>query len=93
MLCLAAVIALFCGSAMAATATTTEYSLGTIFAKLSLADSYIVLREENLESHEEIQHALNTTAEGMKQDWQERGPDDAEEKRPGCLSGDPGEAG
>ena len=58
---------------MAATATTTEYSLGTIFAKLSLADSYIVLREENLESHEEIQHALNTTAEGMKQDWQERG--------------------
>ena len=73
MLCLAAVIALFCGSAMAATATTTEYSLGAIFAKLSLADSYIVLREENLESHEEIQHALNTTAEGMKQDWQERG--------------------
>ena len=60
------------GAALAAVSTT-EYSLGSVYAKLSLADSYIVLREENLGSHPEIFSARNTTAEAARQDWQDRG--------------------
>ena len=52
---------------------TTEYSLGTVYAKLSLSDSYIILKEENIDSRPEILTARNTTAEAMKQDWHERG--------------------
>ena len=72
-LLMTAALAAFCLPALAAEDSTTEYSLGSIYAKLSLSDSYIVLREENLDSHPEVPQALNTTAEAMKQDWQERG--------------------
>lgn len=65
-------LAVFCAPAHAAV-TTTEYSLGSVYAKLSLSDSYIVLQEENLGSHSEVLKARNTTAEAMQKDWQERG--------------------
>ena len=57
-------LAVFCAPAHAAV-TTTEYSLGSVYAKLSLSDSYIVLQEENLGSHSEVLKARNTTAEAM----------------------------
>ena len=67
-------MALGMGSAVAATEeSTSEYSLGPVYAKLALLDSYIVLREENLDAHPEILNTLNTTAEAMKQDWKDRG--------------------
>ena len=64
-------IALCCVPALAAVSTT-EYSLGPVFAKVSLSDSYIVLQESNLAQHPEILSARNTTAEDMQKDWQER---------------------
>ena len=71
-LCLTLMLCL--GSAMAATVeSTTEYSLGSVYAKLALLDSYIVLREDNLDAHPEILNTLNTTAEALKQDWTDRG--------------------
>ena len=44
---------LCCATALAATSTT-DYTLETLNATVSLADSYIVLREENLDAHPEI---------------------------------------
>lgn len=72
LLFLALCMTALCIPALAAV-TTTEYSLGSVYAKLSLSDSYIVLREDNLSSHPEVLKARNTTADAMLQDWRERG--------------------
>ena len=69
---LSLLLALWCTSATAAVSTT-EYSLGPVYAKLALSDSYIVIREDNLSQHPEILSARNTTAEDMRADWQARG--------------------
>ena len=62
-----------CGASALGETGTTEYALDSVFAKLSLADSYIVLREDGIDSHPEITTAKSTTAEAMKQDWKDRG--------------------
>lgn len=64
--------AICCGTALAATPTT-EYSLGTLNAKISLADSYIVLTQDNLSRHPEFLASRNTTEEAVLADWAERG--------------------
>ena len=50
MLCL--LLTVFLGSALAAVGTT-EYSLGAVYATVTLSDSYIVLRADNLAQHPE----------------------------------------
>ena len=69
---LCVVLTLCCGAALAATGTT-EYSLGSIYAKLTLSDSYIVLQRDNLAQHPELLSSRNTTEEEMTADWTERG--------------------
>ncbi len=63
---------LCCATALAATSTT-DYTLETLNATVSLADSYIVLREETLAQHPELLSARNTTEAEMKADWKARG--------------------
>ena len=71
-LCLALTVLCCCGGALAATGTT-EYSLGAIYATLSLSDSYIVLQPGNLAQHPEMLASLNKTEEDVLADWTERG--------------------
>ena len=70
MLCL--LLTVFLGSALAAVGTT-EYSLGAVYATVTLSDSYIVLRADNLAQHPELLASRNTTEEEMRADWQARG--------------------
>ena len=59
-----------CGAALAAVGTT-EYSLGSVYARLSLSDSYIVLKQDNLAQHPELLASRNTT-EAEVSAWIER---------------------
>lgn len=61
-----------CGIAAAAVSTT-DYSLGPVNAKVTLADSYIVLTPVNLAQHPELIASRNLTAEEILADWNERG--------------------
>ena len=61
-----------CGAALAAVGTT-EYSLGSVYARLSLSDSYIVLKQDNLAQHPELLASRNTTEAEVLADWAERG--------------------
>ena len=70
MLCL--LLTVCCGAALAATGTT-DYSLGEVYATVTLSDSYIVLRADNLAQHPELLASRNTTEEEVLADWQERG--------------------
>ena len=70
---LALTLSLGCAAAADTETGTTEYSLAPLYAKLSLLDSYIVLREDTLDSHPEILNVQNTTADALKQDWANRG--------------------
>ncbi len=60
------------GGALAETGTT-EYSLGSIYAKVTLSDSYIVLQKDNVAQHPELLASRNTTEEELLTDWEERG--------------------
>ena len=64
-------ILLLCVPALAATSTT-EYALDSMYGKLALADSYIVLTPANLAQHPEL-ISQNKTEKKPWQDWTERG--------------------
>jgi len=71
LLCLT--LGLGCLGAVGAASSTTEYSLGSIYAKLSLSDDYIVLQKDTLSQHPELLASQNTTEEDTLKDWEERG--------------------
>ncbi|MBQ9251224.1 MAG: hypothetical protein IJ188_01135 [Clostridia bacterium] len=70
MLCV--LLTVCCGAALAAT-DTTEYTLDSIYAKVTLSDSYVVLLPGSIGQHPEILTARNTTEEAFEADWAARG--------------------
>ena len=50
-----------------------EYAFDDVSAKLTLADTYIVLTPENLSQHQEFIEGLGKTADGLETDFAERG--------------------
>ena len=69
MLCM--LLTVCCGSALAAVGTT-EYSLGSINATVTLSDSYIVLQKDNIAQHPELLASRNTTEADTLADWESR---------------------
>ena len=69
MLCL---LLTFCICSALAATSTTDYSLGSLNALVTLSDSYIVLQQGNLAQHPELLASRNTTEEEMLSDWKER---------------------
>lgn len=61
-----------CGASLAAVGTT-DYSLGAIYAKVTLSDSYIVLQKDSLAQHPELLASKNTTEAEVLADWEARG--------------------
>lgn len=70
MLCV--LLTVCCGAALAADGTT-EYSLGEVYARVTLSDNYIVLQKNTLSQHPELLASRNTTEEVILADWAERG--------------------
>lgn len=74
---LCVLVTVCCGAtALAAaktTAASTEYSLGEVYAKVSIVDTYIVLQKGNLAQHPELMASRNTTEEETLADWEARG--------------------
>ncbi len=71
-----AMLAACCGAAFAAGSAasgTTEYSLGELYARVTLSDNYIVLQRNTLSKHVELLASKNLTEEAALADWTERG--------------------
>jgi len=66
---LALLLTLVCVAAFA----DTEYAFDDVSARLTLADSYIVLTPENLGQHLEFIETLGKTSDGLEADFAERG--------------------
>ena len=70
MLCV--LLTVCCVAALAETGTT-EYSLGEVYARVTLSDNYIVLQKNTLGQHPEFLASKDTTEEAVLADWTERG--------------------
>ncbi len=70
--CTLALLLSCCAAALAADSTT-EYGLDSAYGKLSISDKYTVLTLKNLSSHAEFLSSKGLTAEGVTEDWEERG--------------------